>query len=592
MSVLHHHAPCIIIGAGPAGLIAASELSRFGHDPVVLEKDSNVGGLARTEYHRGYRFDIGGHRFFTKSEHIAGIWEDMLGTDLLTVRRQSRIYYQDRFLRYPLSFLDTLLKLGPVEGLRILGSYLRAKARKHAPEETFEQWVSNRFGRRLYEIFFKTYTEKVWGVSCDRIMADWAAQRIKGLSLLTALSHAMLGNSKARSLTEEFQYPRKGPGMMWERLQERIEEKGGMVRLRSEVTCLHHDQSRITGLSWSDEAGRCTVKPGSLISTLPLGQLIAMLDPPPPSPVLEAAENLSYRSFLIVGLILNEELPLEDQWIYVHSPEVKVGRIQVFKNWSPELVPYSGKDSLGLEYFCDEDDDLWNLEDRHLVELAGTELSRLGLANRDSVEDGIVIRQPKAYPVYTQGYQDHLQTIRSYLSGFENLQSVGRNGTHRYNNMDHSMLSGILAAENVLGAGHDSWQVNSVPVYHEEVQEEKLASTLPRILVKGTLARIDQIAFGISTGVLACLVIFLATVWLLIKGGEVVGPHLQLLSNYFPGYTMNFKGAVLGGCYGFMYGGALGWLFASMRNILIAFQLYRIRRKYNATRQKDFLDHL
>ena len=459
--------PIVIIGAGPAGLTAAYELVKRNIRPIVLEKAGKVGGLARTETYNGYRLDIGGHRFYTKVEGVQRLWQELLGEDFLKVPRLSRIYYQGRFFNYPLDFLNALSNLGIFESLLILLSYLRAHLWPCPEEETFEEWVINRFGRRLYETFFKTYTEKVWGIPCHKIQAEWASQRIRGLSLTTAASNAVFGNNHVKSLINEFHYPVLGPGMMWRRFQDVVESRGAQVHLNTEIIRLRREGHHITSIAARRGEKSIEISGEHFISSMPLAELIFRLDPPPPADVLEAARKLSYRAFVIVGLIVDQEDLFPDQWIYVHSPGVKVGRIQNFKNWSAALVPDPIKTSLGMEYFCNEGDDIWRMADAELIELAIREMVSLGLAEVGDVKDGVVFRQPNAYPIYDPEYREHLDVIQRFLATVDNLQTIGRNGMHRYNNMDHSMLMGMLAVENVLGESYNLWQVNEEQEYLE-----------------------------------------------------------------------------------------------------------------------------
>jgi protoporphyrinogen oxidase len=459
----------LIVGAGPAGLAAAHALVQRGARPLVVEQSSQVGGIARTEVHRGYRFDIGGHRFYTREPTVQRLWQEMLGQDFMQVTRLSRIYYRGRFFDYPLRLPDVISKLGVAESGRILASYVRVRVRPLQTEETFEQWAINRFGRRLYQAFFQSYTEKVWGIPCHQIRAEWAAQRIMGLSLASAVADALGGTSGARSLIKTFHYPVLGPGMMWERFCDTIAAHGGQVWLDSPVERLSHHAGRVTHVEIDRAGTRETLEVDHVISSMPVSTLVRRLDPAPPADVQAAARGLTYRAFILVGLIVNRAHLFPDNWLYIHAPDVQVGRIQNFKNWSPAMVPDAQTTSLGLEYFCNEGDALWQRPDAELLSLAAREMAALRLSPEAAVVDGIVIRQPAAYPVYDQTYRQNLVVIQRYLAGFSNLQTIGRNGLHRYNNQDHAMLTGILAAGNVLGEKNDVWEVNTDRSYYEDV---------------------------------------------------------------------------------------------------------------------------
>jgi protoporphyrinogen oxidase len=469
-----------ILGGGPAGLTAAYELSRRGRPAVVLEAGSIVGGLARTEVRDGFRFDLGGHRFFTKSSEVELLWQEVLGDELLVRPRLSRIRFRGRFLEYPLSAGDVVRKLGPLELTRVLTSYLAATARRNPPEDTFEQWVCNRFGRRLYEMFFSTYTEKVWGVGCDELRAEWAAQRIRGLSFKSAARAALLGSREGeiRSLIERFYYPRLGPGQMWEAMRDRIEARGGIVHTSTTVDRIGFTDDRVTEIS----ADGRTLHPGQVVSSLPLGAIAELADPSPPTDVLEAARGLRHRDFLTVAVVIEGADPFPDTWLYIHEPGVRVARIQNYRAWSPWMVPDPSRACLGLEYFCFAGDRMWSTPDDELVALAAGELEQLGLASRDQVQRGYVVRVPNAYPIYDADYRERVARIRGWLDPIENLQQVGRNGLHRYNNSDHSMLTALRAVENLDGAGHDLWAVNADSWYHEtEVPEESPYLQAPAI---------------------------------------------------------------------------------------------------------------
>lgn len=464
----------VVIGAGPAGLTAAYALASEGIAVTVLEADDQVGGLSRTVRHHGYRFDIGGHRFFTSYPRVQALWEEILGSELITVPRLSRIYYGGRFFDYPLKPLSALMGLGLWPSLKVCASYLRSRAFPYPEETNLEEWVSNRFGRRLYEIFFKSYTEKVWGLRCTEISSEWAAQRIQNLSLVSAITGAiplMRRSSEVRSMIREFRYPRLGPGQMWELCRDRVEEMGGEVLLHHAVTGIHLRDGRFSAVEVQTPDGSRRIEGDHCISTMPIRTLVSALRPPPPEPVVQAGEALKYRDFLTVALILREESPFSDNWIYIHEPDVRVGRIQNFGNWSPDMVPFPGRTCLGMEYFCTEGDDLWTSSDEELIALAASELGKLGLGQPDRVEDAAVVRMPKAYPVYDAFYRDHLATIRAYLDPIPNLYLIGRNGMHKYNNQDHSMLTALLAVDNMHGARHDLWAINTGFEYQEDMSD-------------------------------------------------------------------------------------------------------------------------
>ncbi len=463
----------VVLGAGPAGLTASYELSRQGVRTTVVEKSPHaIGGISQTASYKGFKFDIGGHRFFTKIPEVNQIWHEILTTDFLKRPRLSRIYYKNKFFHYPLKPVDALRKMGVSDTMQVLGSYAWAKMFPSKEEVNFEQWVSNRFGKKLYSMFFKTYTEKVWGMPCTELGADWAAQRIKNLSLGTAIKKALFskkGDATVTTLIDEFEYPRFGPGQMWETCRDILVERGHDVLMGRAVETIHHRDGKITGVSVKDVDGRVEHLPAThVISSIPLGEALRRLDPKPPADVLAAADKLRYRDFLTVSLVLTGEDLFPDNWIYVHSPDVHLGRIQNFKNWSPDMVPDRSKTCLGLEYFVFEGQGLWAEPDDKLVELGGVELEQLGLASRRDVEDGTVVRMEKAYPVYDGVFQAAVDTMRSWLTAnLPDLQQVGRNGQHRYNNQDHSMLTALYAARNVLGENLDVWQVNTESEYHE-----------------------------------------------------------------------------------------------------------------------------
>lgn len=486
--------PVCIIGAGPAGLSAALELSQAGVDVTVLEADPvEVGGISRTIRHRCdaagggvFRFDIGGHRFFSKSREIEGMWSELLGDDMLERPRLSRICYGGKLYDYPLRAGQAVRNLGLLESVRCVASYAWARALPVRDPRSFEDWVCNQFGRRLFEIFFKTYTEKVWGMKCSEISADWAAQRIKGLSLGKAILHALLPKrppadraSQVKTLIGTFRYPRLGPGMMWEAAARRVRDRGGRVLLGRRVTAVRLVPG--DSLRWkvdydTPEGHAGTVDAAEVISSAPLRELVQSLSPAPPADVLAAAGRLRYRDFLTVALIVRPTRRIPDNWIYVHDPGVKVGRVQNFASWSPEMVPDPELACYGLEYFCFEGDGTWTMPDAELVKLASRELASLGLVEEHAVLDGRVVRQPKAYPVYDDGYTEAVDTVRLAIgAGYPGLHLVGRNGMHKYDNQDHAMMTALLAARNIV-AGRtvcDPWSVNQDAEYHEEGESGK-----------------------------------------------------------------------------------------------------------------------
>ncbi len=469
----------VIIGAGPAGLTAAYELCKEGVPSVVLEKDDVVGGISRTVNYKGYLFDIGGHRFFTKVKAVDDMWHEVMGEKKFLRRsRLSRIYYNKKFFFYPLKATNALLGLGFWNCCMMVASYAKAQMFPTKDERSFEDWICNRFGRRLYDTFFKTYTEKVWGMPCSEISADWAAQRIKGLSLIATIKNALLSSQPKqkgdviKTLIDAFDYPEKGPGQMWEMVAESIQRKHSELKMQTEVSKIFWEDGKVTALEIVTDGKKETVSGTDFISSMPMQELVRKMDPPAPPEVQAAADKLGYRDFLTVSLVVNKADLFQDNWIYIHDSDVKVGRIQNFKNWSPNMVPDPNKTCLGLEYFCFEGDGLWTMSDADLVALGTKELGILGLVDPKDVEDGAVVRMPKAYPVYDGEYVTAVDTIRDFLAGMPNMYLVGRNGMHKYNNQDHSMLTAMLSVKNILGANYDVWGVNVDNEYHEEMKEE------------------------------------------------------------------------------------------------------------------------
>ncbi|MCM8804974.1 MAG: NAD(P)/FAD-dependent oxidoreductase [Candidatus Omnitrophica bacterium] len=467
----------IIIGAGPAGLGAGYELTKNlknDYQIIIFEKENQVGGIAKTIEYNGYRFDLGGHRFFSKNDEIMNLWKNVLKEKFIKVKRLSRIYYKGKFYFYPIKPFNALLNLGLQESISIMLSWMKTKIKPKYPEISFEDWISNRFGKRLYEIFFKTYTEKVWGIPCRKISSDWAAQRIKGLSLLSLLKSSIFRQKKQKikTLIEEFYYPELGPGMMWETFAKIIEENHGKVEINSSVEKIFLEGKRIKAIEVKNLITNSykVIECEHLISSMPLREFIEKLVPSPNKQIIESAKSLNYRSFIVVGLIVNKKDIFPDNWIYIHSPEVLVGRIQNFKNWSKKMVQDINKTCLGLEYFCSEGDKFWLKPSAEVINIAKKELEILGFAKINEIEDGKVIKVEKAYPVYDENYKENVNKIREYLNSISNLQVIGRNGMHKYNNQDHSMITGILAARNILGESYDLWRVNVDAEYLEEIK--------------------------------------------------------------------------------------------------------------------------
>ncbi|MCX7709397.1 MAG: NAD(P)/FAD-dependent oxidoreductase [Clostridia bacterium] len=466
----------VVMGAGPAGLSAGYALAKKGLDVSLFESENQVGGISKTVQYKGYHFDLGGHRFFTKFDEVNKLWNEVLGDSFRKTPRLSRIYYKNKFFNYPLTPMNALLGVGILDTFVIVASYLKSRLMPFKEEETFEQWTSNRFGKRLYSIFFKTYTEKVWGIPCSEIQAEWAAQRIKGLSLMSAIMNALFKSKKnnIKTLIDQFDYPTYGPGMMYNEMKNKIQTMGGSISQNSKVTRVNHKDGKIVSIEITDPRGKRNVFKGSdFVSSIPVTELVSILSPSPDPEVLEAAKKLSYRSIITVDIIINRKDVFPDNWIYIHSPEVKLGRIQNFKNWSREMVPDTNKTSLGLEYFCNENDKFWNMPDEELFKLAASEIEKISICKASEIEDYTIIRVPKAYPVYSKGYRTNIEIIKNYLTKFENLQLVGRYGLFKYNNMDHSILTGLFAAENILKEAilHNTWDVNTDDEYHEEYKE-------------------------------------------------------------------------------------------------------------------------
>ncbi len=472
-----------IIGAGPAGLTAGYLLAKAGKRVAIIEKDANyVGGISRTVEHEGYRFDIGGHRFFSKSQAVVDLWTELLPAGFIQRPRMSRIYYEGKVYSYPLRAFEALRNLGVLRSAACMASYLKARLVPIREVRSFEDWTSNQFGKNLYAIFFKTYTEKVWGMPCNEMSADWAAQRIKGLSLWGAVTDGLrrsLGLNKrpndgqaVKTLLETFRYPRFGPGMMWEAARDRIVERKGQVLMGHALKQLASDGQGGWRLTASGPDGERAIHAAHAISSAPMRELAARLYPLPVSTI--EASRLKYRDFLTVALMIRSDDLFPDNWIYIHDSKVKVGRVQNFRSWSPEMVPDPAVACVGLEYFCFEGDGLWSMDDTELVELAKREMDILGLVSPDKVIGGVVVRQEKAYPVYDENYAANVAAMRAELEAqHPTLHLVGRNGMHRYNNQDHAMMTAMLTAENILAGEriYDTWCVNEDAEYHEAGDE-------------------------------------------------------------------------------------------------------------------------
>ncbi len=472
-----------IIGAGPAGLTAGYLLTKAGKRVAIIEQDAiYVGGISRTVEHEGYRFDIGGHRFFSKSAAVVDLWNEILPDDFIQRPRMSRIYYEGKFYSYPLRAFEALRNLGLLRSGLCMASYAWAKLFPIKNVRSFEDWTCNQFGRKLYSIFFKTYTEKVWGMPCNEMSADWAAQRIKGLSLWGAVTDGLrrsLGLNKrpndgqaVKTLLETFRYPRLGPGMMWDAARDRIEERGSRVHMAHALKQLASDGRGGWRMTATGPDGEKTITARHAISSAPMRELAARLHPLPDT-TLNAAQ-LKYRDFLTVALMIRSDDLFPDNWIYIHDSKVQVGRVQNFRSWSPEMVPDEGVACVGLEYFCFEGDGLWSSSDDALVELAKREMEILGLVDPARVIGGAVVRQEKAYPVYDETYAANVAAMRHELEDrFPTLHLVGRNGMHRYNNQDHAMMTAMLTVENILAGSrvYDTWCVNEDAEYHEAGDE-------------------------------------------------------------------------------------------------------------------------
>ena len=477
-----HGHEVVIIGAGPAGLTAAYELGKRGITATVLEATDAVGGISQTVERDGWRFDIGGHRFFTKVDEVEAFWHEILpDEDFLMRPRMSRVFYQGKYFNYPIEIKDVVKNFGLVELSRIGFSYIWARINRPSKEDQvfLEGWISARFGRRLYGHLFKSYNEKLWGRPASEISADFAAQRIKNLTVWSAFVDAIKpkrfkgGKKQITSLIDEFQYPKYGPGMMWEVCRDKVVAQGTKVVMNSRVVGLRHEGGKVTHVIAETDGVRTEYACTDVISSMPFANLLSIMEPAVTDSAIDAARGLTFRDFVTVALVVPQEYSFPDNWIYIHAPDVKVGRIQNFGSWSPYLIK-EGRTCLGFEYFVFEGDEFWSSPDDVLVENAKDELTRLGLGRGDKVEAGYVVRMPKAYPVYDHEYKANTERIKDWLDVHaRNLHPVGRNGMHKYNNQDHSMFTAMLTVQNIVdGAGHDIWAVNVEQEYHEEKAAE------------------------------------------------------------------------------------------------------------------------
>ena len=459
-----------IIGAGPAGLAAGFSASKQGDSVVILESESQVGGLSKTLKYKDYHFDIGGHRFLTKIKAVNDLWKEVLPDDFPSSKRLSRIYYKNRFFHYPLRVSEAMFGLNFSEVVRVFGSFIKWRLFPKKEEKNFEDWVSNRFGYGLYSIFFKSYTEKVWGIPCSELSADWAAQRISKLNLAKATLDALGFGRKNRlsTLADEYYYPPFGPGQMYQAMTEKIEKMGGKILRSQPVKKVIHAKGKVVGVLTDGKDGKTQFDARALISSMPLDELALAMEPQAPQEVIKAANKLRYRAILTINFIVDQKEIAPDNWIYLHSPNIMAGRMQLYKNWSPKMVPDENMSSLGLEYFSSYGEKLHDATDNDLLEIGKTDLEKIGLVGRKKIVDGFVARYDKAYPIYEIGYEKNLKTIRDYLDSFSNLACVGRYGQFRYNNMDHSILTGIFGVQRLSGKDVNPWDVNTENDYLEQ----------------------------------------------------------------------------------------------------------------------------
>lgn len=548
MSSYHTQAaPIYVLGGGPAGLAAAYSLTKQGHSVVVVEQDFTVGGFAKSIEYKGFILDYGPHRFFTKLAPVLSFWDEVLGREQVTVNRLTRIYYGNKYFSYPLKAFEALFSLGFIESARIVLSYVQAQLFPNRSPQNFAEWVSGRFGKRLFEIFFEGYTQKLWGITCTEISADWAAQRIKGLSLLKAIRNALLGNDgKVKSLIDQFQFPRLGSGQLYEMTADYLQGHGQTVLLNTQVVRIHHENAQATKVTLKNlQTGlEETVECGGVISSIPLTHLIQQLTPEAPRPVVESAKSLKFRNTVLVYLIVESGKLFPDNWLYINEPSVKLGRVTNFANWSPDMLPNQHQTPLCCEYWCDFDDD-WQKSEDELLKQAEQDLRKIKLLHDEKVSGGFILRLPRTYPIYAGEYKEALASIQEYVQEFDNLQVVGRYGAFKYNNQDHSLLMGIMAAENVVTPGkHDLWSVNSDSEYQEEAKAEEVTTPAPAAQTPNRQKPSDsgnkligQLGSYIMTGGIATVVDVIVFSGLTKVG---VWDVAALCLSYFLGLSVNF----------------------------------------------------
>ncbi len=465
---------CCILGAGPAGLGAALELTKNGiRNVVIIDRNRTAGGLSRTEIFDDVRFDLGPHRFFTKNAEINKLWHDILGSDFRPVDRLTRIYYKNKYFNYPIKAFDALSKLGPFQALQALFSFAHAQIGEQREPDNFEAWITQKFGRKLYETFFKTYTEKVWGIPCHQIGAEWAAQRIKDLDLFQVIKKALSPGSskKIKTLVEQFDFPVLGAGQMYERMCDQVMEKGVTVMMNSRVLSFNRQDTNIESIEViNNDGNRERISAEYFFTSIPITLFFEMMDPPESDDILKSVNALYFRDHITVNLLVDGDDLFPDQWIYIHTPDVKTARVANYNNFSKQMTSRKNKSALSAEYFVFQNEDLWKETDDNLKVFAIEELAYLKLLHKSSVENSWIVRETETYPTYYIGFQEHYENLKSRLDQFQNLQPIGRGGMYKYNNQDHSILSGILAARNYLkfpGTPYNLWSINIDAEYHE-----------------------------------------------------------------------------------------------------------------------------